>query len=604
MPTVPSKQNSNHNNKTGQFIPVKVVDVVLDMSFPDIEKIGGWDALGTILYIKISDIVDDPEIEYNRNNRILISSNNLARPLFSNTKYYPLKGEIVLIFSTTGRDIIKDKTETYYFPNINIWNHPHHNALPNPNTYNGSHPKNNNDKTKNDYVKSSGGLVRQVQDGDSEIPLGSYFEEQLNTKPLLPFEGDHIVEGRYGNSIRFGATAPGPNDWSTAGKIGDPITIIRNGQSDELDNKGWEPTTEDVNRDPSSIYLTSTQKLDKFIPASLNWQSWGAKPTIVEDPIEALSSPVIEEYTEPEPSTSKEDIISALEPETAEEIKKEEEIIAAEDNVTPAPVPEEKEEEQDELSFYDELINSGDYDEEDFDVVESEEITGAPISIDFPAEISATDQAVLIEIGETQTSTYRSNGTLDTEMLIGKYWKLSSLIRSSDCIKYGWSNIPGQDINHKSKWSEQYIISNLENLMLNVGDKLYEKYGKKMRITSGYRAKKLNDSLGSSDSSQHPQGAAIDCQFKGVEISEVFNWVIANIPSWSQMIWEKPEKGSGAWLHISYQPGHRKQNVKDIYTGKEHILAHYENRGVAGRRRTNKNGNTYMNIDRANQSIV
>ena len=180
-------QNSNHNNKTGQFIPVKVVDVVLDMGFPDIEKIGGWDALGTILYIKISDIVDDPEIEYNRNNRILISSNNLARPLFSNTKYYPLKGEIVLIFSTTGRDIIKDKTETYYFPNINIWNHPHHNALPNPNTYNGLHPKNNNDKTKNDYIKSSGGLVRQVQDGDSEIPLGSYSIRTIKYKTSITF---------------------------------------------------------------------------------------------------------------------------------------------------------------------------------------------------------------------------------------------------------------------------------------------------------------------------------------------------------------------------------------------------------------------------------
>ena len=71
MPTVNSPQNSNHNNKSGQFIPVKVVDVVLDMNFPDIEKIGGWDALGTVLYIKVSDIVNDPEIEYNRNNKTL-----------------------------------------------------------------------------------------------------------------------------------------------------------------------------------------------------------------------------------------------------------------------------------------------------------------------------------------------------------------------------------------------------------------------------------------------------------------------------------------------------------------------------------------------------
>ena len=386
MPTISSNNNSVTSAKGGQFIPVKVVDVVLDMSFPDIEKIGGWDALGTILYIKVSDIVKDPEIEYNRNNKTLISSNNLARPLFPSTKYYPLKGEIVLLFSTTGRDIIKDTSETYYLPTINIWNHPHHNALPNPDTYNGTYPKNNNDKTKNDYVKSSGGLVRQVQDGDSEIPLGSYFEEQLNTKPLLPFEGDHILEGRYGNSIRLGATAPGPNDWSTKGKIGDPITIIRNGQSNELDSKGWEPTTEDINRDPSSIYLTSTQKLDKFVPASLNWQSWGAKPTVVEDPIEALSSPIIEEYTEPVPTTTEEETANALianAPVDETEEQTVEEKVESDDNATPPPKEEvkEEEEEKDELSLYDELIDSGDYDEEDFEEGENPQISGQDLAV-------------------------------------------------------------------------------------------------------------------------------------------------------------------------------------------------------------------------------
>ena len=114
MPTIKSNQNSVHTAKSGQFIPVKVVDVVLDMNFPNIEKIGGWDALGTILYIKVSEIVKDPEIEYKRDLKTLISANALARPLFANQKYYPLKGEIVLLFSTTGRDIIKDTSETYY----------------------------------------------------------------------------------------------------------------------------------------------------------------------------------------------------------------------------------------------------------------------------------------------------------------------------------------------------------------------------------------------------------------------------------------------------------------------------------------------------------
>ena len=596
MPTIKSNQNSVHTAKSGQFIPVKVVDVVLDMNFPNIEKIGGWDALGTILYIKVSEIVKDPEIEYKRDLKTLISANNLARPLFSNQKYYPLKGEIVLLFSTTGRDIIKDTSETYYLNNINIWNHPHHNALPNPDTYNGTYPASNNDKTKNDYLKSSGGLVRQIKDGDSEIPLGEYFDEKLNTKPLLPFEGDHILEGRFGNSIRFGSTSPGPNDWSSTGNTGDPITIIRNGQSDELDDRGWEPTTEDVNRDPSSIYLTSTQKLDKFVPASLNWQSWGAKPTVVEDPLTSLDSPVIEEYVEPEPTTTEDDITDALiaNAPTGSSEPTPEETIEAEDNAPPPPTPE-KVEEQDELSLYDELIESGDFDEEDFEIFETETITGVPIGIDYQPDISATDSQVLIEVGETQTSSYRENGVLDTEMLIGKYFKLSQLIHSNTAKNKGWSNIPGQDAKKKPQWTEEYIIRNLENLMINVGDYIIAKYPN-MKITSGYRAKKLNDSLGSSDSSHHPQGCAIDIQVPGVTTAEITNFIVDNIPAYAQVIWEKPESG-GSWVHIAYKEGDTRKKT-DVYTSRENILAHYGNKRRGG-------GTTkYMAIDRAKQNLV
>ena len=108
----------------------------------------------------------------------------------------------------------------------------------------------------NDYKKIEAGAVRQATDGSTDINLGRYFNEQINIKPLLPYEGDYIIEGRYGNSIRFGATVKNDvlsetniNDWSQGDEpIGTPITIIRNGQSSELDEKGWVPTIEDVNR--------------------------------------------------------------------------------------------------------------------------------------------------------------------------------------------------------------------------------------------------------------------------------------------------------------------------------------------------------------------
>jgi len=94
-----------------------------------------------------------------------------------------------------------------------------------------------------------------------QIFLGRTFVERGNIHPLLPYEGDRILEGRWGNSIRFGSTVTGSiNTWSSTGTNGDPITILRNGQGNQTD-EGWIPTVEDINNDDSSIYLTSTQKI-------------------------------------------------------------------------------------------------------------------------------------------------------------------------------------------------------------------------------------------------------------------------------------------------------------------------------------------------------
>jgi hypothetical protein len=63
--------------------------------------------------------------------------------------------------------------------------------------------------------------------------------------------GDSLMEGRYGQSIRFGSTAKSlshyRNNWSESGHNGDPISIIRNGQPEKLkDDRGWIPITEDL----------------------------------------------------------------------------------------------------------------------------------------------------------------------------------------------------------------------------------------------------------------------------------------------------------------------------------------------------------------------
>ena len=97
----------------------------------------------------------------------------------------------------------------------------------------------------------------------------------------MPFMGDSLMEGRHGQSIRFGSTAKSKsqynNNWSTSGENGDPIIILRNGQPSDVSDKGWIPITENIKNDLSSIWLTSTQKIP-FSLANENFYSYQTPP--------------------------------------------------------------------------------------------------------------------------------------------------------------------------------------------------------------------------------------------------------------------------------------------------------------------------------------
>ena len=241
-------------SKLGQFLtvsglsslitPVRVKSIVLNEDHPRFKELGEWNALGIIEF----DSVTKPS----NNTQIFPTAN----PLFPNLKNYPLVNELVYTLSLPSSEIgeATTATETYYLNIISIWNHPHHNGYP-------QDPNNLESNSSQDYTQTSAGDVRRVNDTSTEIFLGNTFKERSNIHPLLPFEGDVIHEGRWGNSVRFGSTVKGTtNNWSETGEDGDPLTIIRNGQGEQT-SEGWIPIEENINNDDSSIYLTSTQKI-------------------------------------------------------------------------------------------------------------------------------------------------------------------------------------------------------------------------------------------------------------------------------------------------------------------------------------------------------
>ena len=298
---------------------VRVVDIILDINHPRAEEYGGYDSIGTIFYQNI----------YRANQGDNTRLTEDARPYFSFLKQYPLINEIVLILNAPTKFYNDDRKSNhkYYLPSVNIWNHHHNNALADTSYYI------EGDEGASPNYNTVGGQVVRVAEGDNsvEIPLGKYFNENLSLQPLLPFEGDTIIEGRFGNSIRFGATAKEANDktaYSTKGETGDPITIIRNGQLIEERDNGWEHTIENINTDHSTIYLTSNQVLPNFEVVSTHWQSWLAKNDVLDVKDKNAFDNITEgfEVETIEPEEAEETADQQLEEATEEDIAAEEEV--------------------------------------------------------------------------------------------------------------------------------------------------------------------------------------------------------------------------------------------------------------------------------------
>lgn len=187
------------------------------------------------------------------------SSNNSkkAYPMFGNIRHYPSIGEQVLIFSGPSSNMNDGSKEQdyYYLPPFSTWGDAHHNVFPRLEQYAA--------QIKSTRISSDYDSRERVD--NVPVAQGFTFEEQENIKQLRPFEGDIIIQGRFGQSIRFGSSVPNMNKfntWSDNTENGKPITIISNKQRSPTSAEIDSPTFfEDINKDGSSIYLTEDHSI-------------------------------------------------------------------------------------------------------------------------------------------------------------------------------------------------------------------------------------------------------------------------------------------------------------------------------------------------------
>lgn len=102
--------------------------------------------------------------------------------------------------------------------------------------------------------------------------LGNYFKFNPKIRSIKRYEGDTILESRFGSSIRFGAYDDNRNnDSGIEGEYedggGNPKIILRNRQAPIKNPEGFTAkgyTEEDINKDGSSVHITSGKTVSKF----------------------------------------------------------------------------------------------------------------------------------------------------------------------------------------------------------------------------------------------------------------------------------------------------------------------------------------------------
>lgn len=217
-----------------------------------------------------------------------------AYPIWNFVRQFPLLNEIVFIITGPSRKLNDKATEQrfYYIPAYALWDNPNHNAFPNMEEW-ASYL--NEFSNKPGYSGNAG--------PNKSLPLGDTFTENQNIKDLQPFEGDTIIQARFGQSIRFGSTVSSMkrfNTWSnnSQGTNGDPITIITNSQGKRRISEAnkFDPIVENINIDGSSIYLTSTQEINLVDVNNFPLASFGVGINpVVQQVVEIQKKPISDE---------------------------------------------------------------------------------------------------------------------------------------------------------------------------------------------------------------------------------------------------------------------------------------------------------------------
>lgn len=128
-----------------------------------------------------------------------------------------------------------------------------------------------------------------------------------------------------------------------------------------------------------------------------------------------------------------------------------------------------------------------------------------------------------------------------------KYFTIDELCRSNVAQLRGIENTPNPNQLH-----------NLEKLILNLLDPIREKWGKPIRVNSGFRSKELNKAIGGAGNSEHMKGMAADITTGNKEDNlRLFDLIAGCDLPFRQLI----DEHRYSWIHVSYNEDDNKRQI-------------------------------------------
>lgn len=219
-----------------------VEDIIVNESHPEYSPEDG----SNIGMVRIRIIPDDRGVEKDQL--------NWAMPLESTIREYPLKNEMVLVFYSIGR--------LFYTRRVNINNKITESSWPGLSKKFSVKGKLSGLNTQEIVSAAQGGPSYKPWQATESDKLGNEFAENPSSKMVRPNEGDTIIQGRYGNIIRFGSSLfsnpitsrPEPNLLLTVGQnISKSLSTTTPSE--------YSLVYEDINNDKSCIWMVTDEKV-------------------------------------------------------------------------------------------------------------------------------------------------------------------------------------------------------------------------------------------------------------------------------------------------------------------------------------------------------